>query len=300
MRTDASRDGDLRMSGLRLPEDAAAGANLTPARSLAVNQTASYRWTLAEDLAGFARAGIAGIGLYRPKVEEVEEEEAIEMIRSSGLAVSSLSWVGGFTGSDGAKQEEALYDATEAIRFAAAVGAGTVGVISGGSGHHIVKHARRLLVDALKRLCDRAADIDMRLALHPLAAASASGQSILRTLDETLDVVEATRRPNLGFVFDLAQLGREADLTTRISQVASYVHVVRLSDRPLRATRCRLFGGPLPMAATVRAFVEAGYDGPFEFDLWTGSEAGVTDYDDVLSACRSRFESFGVVDGLSA
>lgn len=300
MRTDASRDGDLRLSGLQLPEDAAAGGGLTAPRSLAVNQTASYRWTLAEDLAGFARAGISGIGLYRPKVEEVEEEEAVEMIRASGLAVSSLSWVGGFTGSDGAKQEEALYDATEAVRFAAAVGAGTVGVISGGSGHHIVKHARRLLIDALKRLCDRAADADVRLSLHPLSAASSSGQSILRTLDETLDIVEATRRQNLGLVFDLAQLGREADLTARISQVATYVHVVRLSDRRLRVPGRKLCDGPLPVAATVQAFVEAGYDGPFEFDLWTESGAGAVDYHAVLAAFRSRFASFGVIDGLNA
>lgn len=294
MRTDAPHDGDLRMSGLQLPDDAAAGGGLTAARSLAVNQTSTYRWTLAEDLAGFVRAGIAGIGLYRPKVEEVEEEEAIDMIRASGLSVASLSWVGGFTGSDGARQDEALYDAAEAVRFAAAVGAGTVGVVSGGSGHHIVKHARRLLTDALARLCDKAGGADVRLALHPLPAA-ASGQSILRTLDETLDVIEATNRPNLGFVFDLAQLGREAGLARRIPQLAPYVHVVRLSDRRPRADRRRFCESPLPAAATVQAFVDAGYDGPFEFDLWTESEAAPADYDALLAACRARFESFTAV-----
>jgi sugar phosphate isomerase/epimerase len=296
VRTNASRDGDLRISGLQLPDDAATGGGSTAAKSLAVNQTATYRWTLGEDLAGLSRAGIAGIGLYRPKVEEVEEEEAIDMIRSSGLAVSSLSWVGGFTGSDGAKQDEALYDAAEAVRFAAAVGAGTVGVISGGSGNHILKHARRLLIDALKRLCDQAGEVDVRLALHPMSGAISSGQSILRALDETLDVVEAARRPNLGFVFDLAELSREAELMGRISQVASYVHLVRLSDRRPRTDRRRFWDGPLPVAGTVQAFVDAGYDGPFEFDFSAESNAEGADYDGLLAACRSRFESFVVAD----
>lgn len=294
MRTDARPDGDLRISGLRLPEGTATGGGLAAARSLSVVQTTSYRWTLAEDLAGFARAGIGGIGLYRPKVEEFDEETAIDMIRASGLAVSSLSWVGGFTGSDGASQAESLYDAGEVVRFAAAIGAGTLGVVSGGSGNHIVKHARRLLVDALGKLCDDAAEVDVRLALHPLSAAASGGQSIVTTLEQTVEAVEAADRPNLGFVFDLAQLGREPDLVRRIPQVAPYVHVVRLSDRRPRSDRRRPGAGPVPVSAVVQAFVEAGYTGPFEFDLWADGAAGTADYDALLAGCRSRFEGFGV------
>jgi len=278
------------MSGLQLPEDAATGGGPTAACSLSVNHTASYRWTLAEDLAGFARAGIGAIGLYRPKLQEVDEDEAIDLIRASGLAVSSLSWVGGFTGSDGAKSEEALYDAAEAVRFAAAVDAGTVGVVSGGSGNHITKHARRLVADALKRLCDDAGELGVRLALHPLSAATSSDQSIVTTLRETLDLIDATDRPNLGFIFDLAELAREPDLASRIPEVAHLVHAVRLSDRRGHSAGRRC-GGPLTPASTVRAFADAGYEGCFEFDPWPHERDPAADYHALLAGCRSRFEA---------
>ncbi len=296
VRTDAWRDGDLRISGLQLPDDAVTGGGQTAARSFAVNQTTSYRWTLAEDLAGFAKAGIAGIGLYRPKLQELDEEVAIDLIRDSGLTVSSLSWVGGFTGSDGSKLDEALFDAAEAVRFAAAVGAGTVGVITGGRGPHIAKHARRVLVDALVRLCDAAGEIDVRLSLHPMSASAPGGQSILTTLDETLGLIDSADQPNLGMVFDIAQLSREPNVVGRIGQFASCVHVVRLSDRRPRNDRRRPGDGPLPVASAVQSFIDAGYVGPFEFDLWTDSSAGSDDYEALLAACRARFESFGVTE----
>lgn len=296
VRTDASREGSPRLSGLQLPEHSLPAAEPKATRSLAVNQTASYRWTLAEDLEGFARAGIGGIGLYRPKVEEVDEDLAIDMIRASGLAVSSLSWIGGFTGSDGAKTEEALYDAGEAIRFAAAVGAGTVGIVSGGSGNHITRHARRLLVDAVKRLCDDAGELDVRLALHPLSAATSSGQSIVTSLREAVEVIAAVDRTNLGLIFDLGELGREPQLATRIPEVAPFVHVVRLSDRRPRPTG-RRYGGTLCFGETLRAFVDSGYDGCFEFDPWTEANGVTPDYDVLLASCRARFEAFLAIDG---
>lgn len=291
MRTDAWRDADHRMSGLQLPQ-AAADAEAHPAlRALAVSQTTTYRWTLAEDLAGFADAGIAGIGLYRPKLEEVEEDAAIDLIRGSGLTVSSLSWAGGFTGSDGTTQAEALFDAGEAVRFAASVGAGTVALVSGGNGSHITKHARRLAVDAIRRLADNAGELDVRLAIHPLPSAASSAQSVFTTLDQIVEAVAAAGRPNVGLVFDLFQFSRERDLLARIPDVAPHVHVVRLSDRRARADRWRLGDGTFAAGAVVQTFLDAGYDGPFEFDLWHDA-AGQDGYEDLLAACRLRFENF--------
>jgi sugar phosphate isomerase/epimerase len=293
VRTDAWRDADPRMSGLQLPQSAADTEGRSALRSLAVSQTTTYRWTLAEDLAGFAEAGIAGIGLYRPKVEEVEEDAAIDLIRASGLTVSSLSWAGGFTGSDGTTQAEALFDAGEAVRLAAAVGAGTVALVSGGSGGHITKHARRLAVDAFRRLGDEAGEMDVRLAIHPLSPAACSGQSVLTTLGQALEAVSATGCENVGLVFDLFQFSREPDLLARIPSVAPHVHVVRLSDRRARADRWRLGDGAFAAGAVVQAFLDAGYDGPFEFDLWhDATAAGHGGYEDLLAACRLRFESF--------
>lgn len=289
------------MSGLQLPEGTAAGSG--PAtKSLAVSQTTTYGWSLAEDLDGFARAGIGGIGLYRPKLEEADEETAVEAIRDSGLSVSSLSWVGGFTGSDGARQVESLYDAFEAIRFAAQVAAGTVCVVSGGAGHHIATHARRLLLDALRQLSDEAAELGVRLALHPLADAASRHQSFVTTTRHAADLVSAVDRPNVGVVLDLFSLSVEPDTADEIFELAPLVHVVKLSDRrhrPGRADRRRQIGdGSLPIASVVRSLVAAGYAGPFEIDL--GPTDGRDDYDRLLMTCRQRFEGLAAAAGVTA
>jgi sugar phosphate isomerase/epimerase len=218
------------MTGLQLPEDATTGVGLETIRSFSVHQTSTYRWSLEEDLAGYVRAGVGGIGLYRPKVAEFEDDVAIDLVRSSGLAVTSLSWIGPFTGSDGARQAEALFDAGEALRFAAAVGAGTVAVVSGGTWPHIPSNAQRLLTEALTQLCAQAADLDLRLALHPFSSESAKSKTFLNSLGATLSAIDAAQRPqNLGLILDLQELGREPELVEQIPSIVDLVHVVKLA-----------------------------------------------------------------------
>jgi sugar phosphate isomerase/epimerase len=234
-------------------------------------------------------------------LEEVEEEVAIDAIRSSGLNVTSLSWVGGFTGSDGRRQEEGLFDAQEAVRFAAAVGSGTVGVCSGSTGQHIDRHARRLLNDALGKLCDFAADAEVRIALHPFSNRSGRARQIIATLDETLEAIAAASRPNLGLVLDIAELAGEEDLLGRIAEVAPFVHVIRISDRRHRLDRRRHFSDrPTQAAAIVTTMLETGYAGPVEFDLWSDEDRPASEYDDLLADCRSRFEAIAVASSLKA
>jgi len=57
-----------------------------------------------------------------------------ELLQQSGLKVSHLLWAGGFTGSEGHTYRESVEDAAEALRTAAALGAGSVIVYSGARG----------------------------------------------------------------------------------------------------------------------------------------------------------------------
>jgi sugar phosphate isomerase/epimerase len=288
------RDDGFRISGLQLPDDVVTG-ELTAARSLAVCQTTTYRWSLTEDLARYAVAGIGAIGLYRPKLGELEEDVAVDVIRSSGLSISSLSWIGGFTGCDGARQVDSIFDATEAVRFAAAVGANTVSVVGGSVGSHISKHARRLLVESLRTVCEFAAELDVRLALHPSAGAQPRRRAVMGNLDETLDVLHAVERPNLGLMLDVVELCREPNPSVKIPELAPHVHVVRISDRRGRIGGMRTAGDcHASLTAAVDGLCEAGFDGPFEFDSWSEVERSASEYASLLVSIRSRFESFGL------
>ena len=290
----ACRDDGFRISGLQLPDDVATEER-TATRSLSVCQTTTYRWSLADDLSRYEGAGIGAVGLYRPKLEEWDEEAAIDLIRSSGLSVSSLSWIGGFTGCDGSRQADSIFDANEAVQFAAAVAANTVAVVGGNVGRHIANHARRLLVSSLKDVCGFAEDLDVRLSLHPLSMSRPRGHAVLKDVDDALDLIAAVGCTNLGLVLDIAELTREGGLSGRLDEVVPHVHVVRISDRRGRTGGTRS-GGECQASVTeaVNRVFDAGFEGPFEFDFWSEEERSADDYHALLVSIRSRFEAFGL------
>ena len=86
---------------------------------LAVSEMTTFRWSFEEDVQHYSEAGIEAIGIWRQKLSDFGEEKGIELLRDSGLKVSSLMWAGGFTGSDGRSYKESVADARDAIQVAA-------------------------------------------------------------------------------------------------------------------------------------------------------------------------------------
>ncbi len=252
----------------------------------------TYRWSLLEDVIGCRQAGIPAIGLWRPKLAEYGEERSVEILRESDLAVSSLSWIGGFTGTNGLAFDEACDDAREAIRLAGEVEAKTVVVSTGPRNGHIRKHARRLAVDALTALADLAADNDTSLAVCPMNADAASHWTFLNSLEDTVDVIDACRHPAVQIAFDAFHHWQEPDLYGWIRAFAPRVAVVQLGDaeRPncLLNDRCLRGDGKIPLYRIVGAFLDAGYTGHFEINVWS-SALWRSNYADVLRLCTSRF-----------
>jgi hypothetical protein len=122
----------------------------TPRMSrLSVNQITTIRSSLRDDLQTYRDEGFEAAGLWRPKFARfAREERAIELVRESGLTVSSLSFAGGFTGLNHCSFFDAVDDARHALRLAGAIGAECLTLVSGPRRGHVRSHARRLLVDA--------------------------------------------------------------------------------------------------------------------------------------------------------
>ena len=85
---------------------------------LSMNEMTTYRWSLAHDVENYQEAGYSGIGVWRHKLSDEKEDQAIDLLADSGLSVTNLSWAGGFTGSDGRTLAESIEDAADAIRLA--------------------------------------------------------------------------------------------------------------------------------------------------------------------------------------
>jgi len=265
-----------------------------PADRLAVSEMTTYRWTLPEEVAAFRETGIDAIGIWRPKFTDFGEERGIDLIRESGIAVSTVSWAGGFTGSNGHSFEESLLDAKEAIRVSGAMGAESLVIVTGARAGHTRNHARRLLVEALKSLADDAAEQQLALALQPMHEMFAHEWTFLTGIDETLEVIEQCDHDAVQMAFDVYHLWQEPRLLERIPAIAPLIATVQLNDwrHPPRSETDRYLpgDGEIPLADIVSALIRANYDGFFEIAVWS-EELWQSDYELLLGECRRRFET---------
>lgn len=265
-----------------------------PANRLSINEVTTYRWSLLQDVAAYQELGIEAIGVWRPKLEVFGEERGIDLLRESGLAVSSLAWAGGFTGANGHSFAEAVRDGREALLLAESLAADCLVVVSGARGGHTGNHARRLLIEGLNRLLDHAADLGVPLALEPMHRLFADEWTFLNTLDATLDVLDRIDHPYLRLAFNAYHLWQEPRLFERIADIAPRTAAVRLSDwrdSPRSENdRCLPGDGVAPLSQIVAAFAEHGYGGYFEIEIWS-EELWKTAYLPLLAECRTRFNA---------
>lgn len=259
---------------------------------LAINETTTYRWSFEEDAHQYAAAGIRGIGVWRSKLADFGEEKGVELLGEKGLQVSSLLWAGGFTGSEGRSYKESILDARQAIRLAAAIEARCLLVHSGSRAGHTHSHARRLLNTALNELIPFASEFGVTLAIEPMHRACASEWTFLTSLDEAIEVIEATSCPNVRLAFDVYHLAQDEVIFDRLPELVPYVALVQLGDCRQPPTpdheRCRLGEGVLRLDRLVPALLEAGYDGFFEVELM-GQEIESCDYLDLILQSKRKF-----------
>ncbi|MFM9067335.1 MAG: sugar phosphate isomerase/epimerase, partial [Planctomycetota bacterium] len=85
---------------------------------ISLHEVSTFRWSFEEDVRQYRAAGYSSIGIWRQKISDYGEEKGAELLAEAGLPVSSLSWAGGFTGSDGRSFKESHEDARDALRVA--------------------------------------------------------------------------------------------------------------------------------------------------------------------------------------
>jgi sugar phosphate isomerase/epimerase len=260
---------------------------------LSVNEVTTFRWSFEEDVQNYAALGIPAIGVWRQKLSDYGEEKGVELLQESGLAVSSLLWAGGFTGSDGRTHAESVADGLEAIRLAAAMQADCLIIYSGARGGHTHNHARRLLTGALKSLMPLAAELDVTLAIEPMHDGCAADWTFLTDIDETLRLLDQIDIPQLQLVFDCYHLGQNPAIVARLAELQERIAIVQLGDaRKLprgEQDRCPLGTGVIPLREIVGTLRDVGFEGFLEVEL-LGEEFEAMDYHEVLTSSKRFVE----------
>lgn len=265
---------------------------------LSMSEMTTYRWSFEEDVAQYAAAGFAGIGVWRQKLSDCGEAKGIELLAESGLAVSNLLWAGGFTGSDGRTLLESIDDAASAIRLAARMRAGSLVVYSGSRGGHTHSHARRLVREALSKLAPIAEEFNVPLALESMHPGCAADWTYLTSLEETAEVLDQIGSPSLKMVLDTYHLGLQPCAAEQIGQYARQIAIVHLGDGhlPRESEQCRtpLGEGDVPLKEIVAALTAAGYDGWYDIEL-IGPDVETADYQQLLCQSKQAFAQLQAV-----
>jgi sugar phosphate isomerase/epimerase len=264
---------------------------------LSMNEITTFRWSFAQDVENYQRAGFESIGVWRQKLSDWGEEEAIDLLAGSGLRVSNVMWAGGFTGSDGRSLEECLCDASDAIRLAAALEAGCLVIYPGGRNNHTFKHAGRLFKMALEELLPLAEAAEVPLAIEPIHAACAADWTFLTDMRSVISLIDEFRSPFLKLAYDTYHWPPEAGDRELLVDAVPYLGIVHLADRRLPPTcdqdRCPLGYGQLPLGEIIGTLLEAGYTGAFDVKLM-GPEIETGDYWTLLEQSQLAFAELAV------
>lgn len=254
-----------------------------------LSQFSTYRWSLEQDIQSLPNFGFENIGIWNRKLAEFDQEYFADWLFENQTKVSSLSWIGGFTGSEGVSFCQAVREAKEEIRVASRIGAATVIVHPGGRNGHTLNHARRLLYNALEELVPFANDYGIRLAIEPMDRQSHACWSIFGNFDETIEFATLFSPDELGLVLDLFYVGLDSSVFDCLEILMPRIALVQLADRRLTANeslghdRVPLGGGNVNIESWIYKLESVGYKGMYEIELF-GREFEMAGYEAKLSA----------------
>lgn len=263
---------------------------------LSLNQKTLNRYPLPEVVSECVRTGIPAIGLWREPVREHGVSEAAELVRSSGLRVSSLCRGGFLTADTPDQRAEALRDNRRAIDEAAELGAPCLVLVVGGlpDGSTDLAGARRRVVDTLAELAPYAGQRGVRLALEALHPMYCADRAVLSTLEQALDVAEPFPPEQVGVVVDTFHVWWDPKLFEQIERAGSRIASFQVCDwlTPLPSDvllgRGMMGDGHIDFPPIREAVHRAGYTGDTEVEIFN-EEVWSTPAEKVVDTMVERY-----------
>jgi sugar phosphate isomerase/epimerase len=241
---------------------------------LSLNVWTTKGWTLAEAVAGCARHGVPGIGLWRDKVAEHGLDAAAKLIREAGLTVTSLCRGGFFTAPGSAAGNRLAVDECVAL------GTDVLVLVAGGLPVRSkdLPAARRSVVEGIAELAPYAADRGVKLAIEPLHPMFCADRAVVSTLGQALDMADAveasTGCSNVGVCVDTYHIWWDPQVFAQIERAAGRIHIFQVCDFLVPIPADALLGrghvgdGVIDIASFVRAVRATGYAGFTEVEIF--------------------------------
>ena len=153
------------------------------------------------------------------------------------------------------------------------------------------------MTEQLRRSADIAERHGIRIALEPLNPSIVNVETAIWTIDQALEIVEATGSERIGICLDVWNVWQQADLGVAIERAGPRIFALQISDwRTPRSFADRLVpgDGDIPLGRLLHRISDTGYRGACAVEifsenvpdsLWSG------DLEAVLHRSRAGIEA---------
>jgi sugar phosphate isomerase/epimerase len=239
--------------------------SITPVHPrLSVSVVCAARWPLERTLGLLQRLGVGAVSLTLARLGE-RSEDAIALVRESGLSVASLG-TGGASLIDDA--QTTLAHLRPLIDTAAALGCANAFTVSGPAREHMPTDEAFDRLTAMIGLANGyAIQSGVRLAVEHNSITSRK----LGFIASLADACELSRRADTGVVVELQNCWYERDLPRLFRENHERFAIVNVSDfrlgEPLAFNRRVPGDGSIPLEWLLGELLDAGYAGLFDLEF---------------------------------
>ena len=243
-------------------------------KKLCVHTFTTKPWTLQEACAGYAKAGVPAISVWREHVAPVGAEEAGKILKGSGLDVVSLVRGGFFPATSGADREEARNENRRAIDEAAAIGAPLLVLVCGAVKGMPLPVARQQILDGINAVLPHAEQAGVKLAIEPLHPMYADTRSAVNTMEQAINMVTVLDNPFLGIAVDVYHVWWDPYLKAEIKRAGKSIFAFHVCDWRVPTNDLLLDRGLMGEGCIdireIRGWVEeAGFNGYNEVEIFS-------------------------------
>lgn len=263
-----------------------------------VSEFTTMPWSFDEDVARYKKLGVDAIEVVEAKLDADRIDEQMRSIAEAGLAISGIQpKVRTFFPSrmmpDPKPLDERIACLRGTIERLARYAPGVPFITNTGP------HPKGDMADAMKvtatglgELGRIAADHGVLMALEPLNPSSVNVESAIWTVDQALDVIEASGSDRVGLCLDYWNVWQDAGIDDAIVRAGDRIFTVQASDwRTPRSFADRIVpgDGAIPLAHLIAATRSTGYDRPWVVEIFSNDVDDSFYHDDleaVVVRCR--------------
>lgn len=249
---------------------------------ISVSAISSLAWSLEEDLAFWARAGIERVGISLAKLDAFGLERGARRVADAGADVTNVLGPGPFELARPDQWPEGRDRLLRVLDAASTMRADCVVFTTGPAGSLPWDDAAAALADALFPILAEAQQREVALAVEHTNQFRVD-ISFVHTLHDAVDLV---RQLGIGLCVETNACWAERGLGATIAAGVDTFRVVQISDFVIGTMstpdRAVPGDGDIPFVRILRDFLDAGYQGAFDLEL-VGPRIDAEGYESAIS-----------------